>query len=574
MTPLQMRLLAAAAMFTAPLAATDSSQAQVSIYGGVSSLAPAVLQRAAECFGAQAPLLNPGAAPTSQPPGAVTVTVSGVTSTTNCTAAPALPSVQINMETAGERLDVQAVFQNSPSVLGAFTSAAGVANQLLPTLHFATSAFPIPDADVATYNAGGTYIHAITKTVGVAAPGTSPAAGQTANPAARFGPLVQIPIFIAPIAVVYSPVYKKVVAANGAVTSYSFNITAPVRQGLLRLDRPTYCKIFNGQITNWNDPAIQATNGAPILDSNGNVIGYQPIYDPKDPDVLAGKPFSVPIELVGRSDVSGENMIFTRALAAQCSGLTGVANQYADATLILPTTLTAAGGTAAAGSGQFTTRARNSLVAPYIAFSTTPKGPAGTELVQGRIGYITPDWAAPYNTTYGLSHAALASYTDPLIFLEPTAETAQAAYSNITLPADVDPIDPANWAQPASKTAQIAAPTAKTGYPIVGAEQILAYTCYADTQKSSDVNVGYRLNEFIGFLLRSPLMTAKTGILASNGFSPLPSPLRVSAYNEFVSNANGDNLFVSPKSDVIQATGATKRTLFAHNPVCDAYAGD
>jgi ABC-type phosphate transport system substrate-binding protein len=562
-----------AAAFALVLSALGQACAQVPIYGGVSYMAPFVLRFASDCFGPQLPLYTPGSAPSTFPTGTYTITTKGGTSTTACGSTKVLPNIQLNLEISGARPDVQAFYQHSPSVLGAYLDSSG-ASATFPTLHFATTDLPIPDPDVTVYLAGGTTLKSINKTISFAAPGATPQAGQSPNPSALYGPMVQIPLFIAPIAIAFSPVYKKVVQANGTVASYSFHFTAPRTKnvGFLRLDTVTLCKIFNGQITNWNDPALAALNGAPILNAAGAVTGYTPINDPKDPDVLAGRAFSVPIELVGRSDLSGETMIFTRALAAQC-GLPGVNNQYADASSTLPTALRATSGTATPGSGQFTTRGLKQLVASYVSFTARPSGAAGTELVQGRITYITPDWASPYNNAYGLAPTTIQSLVNPAWFLLPTPSTAEAAYSNLALPTDIDPTDPANWVQQASKTAPIAAPTTAAGYPIVGTENLLVYTCYADKLRYSDGNVGYRLNQFVAFLLHSPLMWVRGGILESNGFAPLPGALRNAAYAEFVSNANGDNLQISSKSDVLQPNGANRRILFAHNPVCDAYPG-
>ncbi len=56
-----------------------------------------------------------------------------------------------------------------------------------------------------------------------------------------------------------------------------------------------------------------------------------------DPNVTPGANWSVPIELVGRSDSAGATAIFTRALAAQCASITG--NQYLNGSTTLPAPL-------------------------------------------------------------------------------------------------------------------------------------------------------------------------------------------------------------------------------------------
>ena len=122
------------------------------------------------------------------------------------------------------------------------------------------------------------------------------------------GAAVQVPFFVLPVAVAYNPVY----GLKGA-TELKFNVKVPgtingVVAGGLRLNRAAYCKIFNGDIKNWNDAALK------VLNSNVSLA------DPSDTTRFASE--GVPIRLVGRADNSGTTDIFTRALATQCSGLT------------------------------------------------------------------------------------------------------------------------------------------------------------------------------------------------------------------------------------------------------------
>ena len=126
--------------------------------------------------------------------------------------------------------------------------------------------------------------------------------------------------------------------------------------------------------------------------------------------------------------------------------------------------------------------------------------------------------------------------------------------------------------QAPSKSAAIATPTATNGYPLVGTTQILAYTCYADQASKSDINVGYKVNRFVYFYLKNPIVTASTGILNTYGFAPLPAAFRTAEYNAFVLPSTATT-YISPKSDVIQTSGTKVTVLFKHNSACDSVQG-
>src|SRR3546814_19751333 len=114
--------------------------------------------------------------------------------------------------------------------------------------------------------------------------------------------MIQFPSLVAPVTIAFDPVYKKVRNADNSVTEYSFNLRFPRADGSggLRLDQDTVCKIFNGQITNWNDPALKALNGN---------------QDLKDPSDTAA--FDVPLQIVGRADSSGPRSLWTRFLSSE-----------------------------------------------------------------------------------------------------------------------------------------------------------------------------------------------------------------------------------------------------------------
>jgi ABC-type phosphate transport system substrate-binding protein len=606
MTNTKIRALAGASLLLgAGLAASAQAQVTAQVYGGGSSLSAPYVRQAEDCFGARAPLFTPGAAASDPTPGTYQVNVAGVPTTTNCSTTQVDPSAQFFIEASGSGAGVLAFFQHNPNALGSYTDTDGTTGHFFPAMHYATSDTAMGSAGVGVYNGGGVTEPATGKSVNVVAPGVSPGAGQFANPAATYGAMVQIPLLITPITVPFSPVYKKVVQGDGTVKSYSFNFTYSATKHDLRLDLVTYCKIFNGQITDWNDPAIAALNGKAIkksgvLDTTKGINGYTPIYDPTDPDVDPANPkaWSLPIELVGRADGSGTTSIFTRALAAQCDGLAGVTNKFADATSTLPGAVLPASQPAAPGSGQFTTKSGSGGVAGYLKFAD-PTGAAGTTVRTGKIAYLSPDYVGPVNTSYGLVYAALQNYDNavsgatPQVFVLPLASKAAASFGSVLPPSGADAADPSKWVQAPSKAAAIATPHG-TGYPIVGTTQILVYTCYQDAGATPADNIGYKMNQFLKFYVKNPMVAAGAitgtpgsgGILALNGFAPMPGAWKTAEYNTFVLPSASNPLYVSSHADVlgpkldpvthlqIIKNGVPQtKVVWAHNTACNAVTG-
>jgi phosphate transport system substrate-binding protein len=181
-----------------------------------------------------------------------------------------------------------------------FTGAAGNINPFgtWNNVQLAFSEAPAAVSDITAYNAN---------------------ANSAANKA---GAAIQVPFFVIPIAFAYNPVY-----GTKSGVDYKFNAKFPqsvngVVAGGIRLNKSAYCKIYNGEITNWNDSALQVLNGNQSLrDVNDNAARWTSE--------------GAPIRLVGRADRSGGSDVFTRAMAAQCNGLVTV-NKYQRAAESLP----------------------------------------------------------------------------------------------------------------------------------------------------------------------------------------------------------------------------------------------
>ena len=377
----------------------------------------------------------------------------------------------------------------------------------------------------------------------------------------RYGPAIQIPVYVAPVVIDYSPVYAKVTDGLGNITSYSFKVAGARSDGSggLKLTRAQYCGILSGTITNWNQlPATVVTKAT------------------ADPAA-----FDVPIVLAGRSESSGTTGILTRALAAQCGG------SYVNSTSTLPaavvsgavfnkgTTPTFSG--SAEVVGKFTVANGNDGVAQLVAYHPDPTGAAGTRTQNGRIGYNGPDFTLPAVTyteqnTYGLNTASLQVNGTGSTYAAPTAANAVAAFGGIQPPQSkgtsgaydstvtaTNRANPLDWVYPANKflidnstgavttTANpLASPT--KGYPIVGTSNVLLYTCYADAPTRQAIDgvwatfMGKTTRDSTGTTTASAIPTAlftdgNKGVLAVGGLAAMPLAWRNAVAETFLKSS-------------------------------------
>jgi ABC-type phosphate transport system substrate-binding protein len=135
----------------------------------------------------------------------------------------------------------------------------------------------------------------------------------TGNGVTLGGPAIQFPLFVVPITIAYDSDYGvnkagHTMALNVQWTG-NFNGTTIAS---MRLNAQAYCSIFNGDITNWNDPQLTALNKK------------VPLYDPVNDTLTRWNTDGVPMRLVGRMDNSGSTDIFTRHLAAVCGSTAGL----------------------------------------------------------------------------------------------------------------------------------------------------------------------------------------------------------------------------------------------------------
>ena len=152
----------------------------------------------------------------------------------------------------------------------------------------------------------------------------------------------------------------------------------------LELPRETYCGIVNGEITEWNDPAI----------ANANPNAQLP---------------EIPISWIHRSDGSGTTFLFTNHIQAACPNWQG----GADKTVEWPTGIGAKG---------------NEGIAAQVAQT------------EGGVGYV--EYA--YATENGISAAAIENQSGNII--APSPEAASLVFEGETIPEDfaLTVADPAN----------------------------------------------------------------------------------------------------------------------------------
>ena len=397
-----------------------------------------------------------------------------------------------------------------------------------------------------------------------------------------FGPAIQVPIVVAPIAIAYDPVYAKQRNAATTVDEYHFTVAGARADGSggLKLTRAQYCGILNGTITNWNQLPTSVVN-----------------KDPADPAA-----FNVPIRLVGRSETSGTSSLFTRAIAAQCTGLsvntgvggtspsTAIVNKFGNSENKLPTdgSVVIAGtaytstpsavsptnslsgaffdkGTGAItigteAAGLYTVSNGNDGVAAATNYHPDPSTTVGDRTLNGRIAYVSPEQTLPSTlingtNAYGLNTASLQVNGAGTTYAGPDAKQATAAFGSSKPPQSKgtagaydstvttsDRANPLDWVQLADKSVPLAAPA--KGYPIVGSSNALLYTCYATPARRQAVD-GY-FASLVGKVTKDNLnqlqpalmfVDPANGLFAKSGLSALPGAWRTAIAETFLKNS-------------------------------------
>jgi phosphate transport system substrate-binding protein len=432
----------------------------------------------------------------------------------------------INYVSTGSGRGIGGVFSNS---VGAWTPYPGT--PATGGVHYGVSETAIDNANRLYYDTGsisGTYS---------GSQGTPPAGGTKA----LGGALVQFPLLIAPVTIAFDPQYTD---GNGVTRTLNIKTsTARAASGGLKLDKAAYCALFGAPIggaapiTNLNDPRLTALNS--LTGVNGVSL-----KNPADTTT-----FSVPIQLVGRSDNSGTTTLWTRHLSAVCNvnpapAAVDASNPYTNDSNILPASLVAANTT-----GKYNVASGSEGVAAALDYT------AGRD--HFRIGYIGPDFVLPYvlktnANTFGLKTADLKNNADKYVAPSPAGalaafgaslppqSTGTGAYA-AAVTANGLRANPEDWTAAPDRSSPQANPSRfKAGsttvlnaaaYPIIGTSNFLTYTCFADAPKRE------LLVKYLNWYNTSNVVIKPTptnaGVLASAGLSPLPLAWRTAIAQTF-----------------------------------------
>lgn len=469
--------LIAASSLAAPAFATDYNTA---IHGGGASLPAPYLRQAGNCYGVDTALLKRTGSSSA-------ATTQSVTPYASCSD---YSNNTLNYISTGSGVGLKGFFTNHPSEFGYLTNGSSY----YPDVDFAVSETALGQADVNVYNNGGTS-SAVGSTYSFAAPNTAPVTGQFANPKDSFGAMIQIPALVAPVAIAYNPIYT-----NSRGQSFQLN-----DGNVIELSQEKYCKIFAGQITNWNDVSTSLKNS-------------------DDPDTASA--FSVPLHVVVRSDSSGTSSLFTRHLATACGTYLGESlstNPFYHRSV---STYASLGITGLYSADQ------SSGVAEAIAAAN------------GGIGYVGLDYVGDYGVAtgsdYGLVAASLQNKAGS--YVAPSPASALAGFTaGFTAPSSAaDLANPAKWVVAATDYSNpgLANPDGSTSYPIVGTSNFLFYSLYATAARTNTVR------DFITWYYSNAVVNGSTGILQSAGFAPVPDTLRSQILNSFINGSDGNGLTI------------------------------
>jgi ABC-type phosphate transport system substrate-binding protein len=542
------------------------------VYGGGSSLLAPYARQFADCYGKPADLVAQTSSPPTTPPSFVDETLFNYPGEgTKGTGAQNCVSQNINNTTttwyisAGSGNGIASLFGHDPVTFFGEVNANGP--QFFAEQMYANSDAGLGSTDVGCYDNGS----CTEKGAVIGAPGTpcNTVGSPYPVPAQCYGPLIQYPVSIDPVAIFYPSggIYEKVSGSGVKEIDYTFKVSHSSKDGGLRLSQNTLCGIWNRVITNWNDPAITADNGGVSLES------------PKDP--TPATQWSVPLTPVGRSDSSGTTSIITRHLANICANYNG--NQYANGATTLPAGLQ--GNTYNPANpnypgvdlpNEITLAPNSSGVTQYVAFTQIPQNeknqcPSGTVLPTGysdciqqaRVGYVGADYVMPYvkgshTNSYNLFQSTLLNHAgnwEPASpkgavaafkGIQPPQSNAKGGYCTQAPPTCSGGArnDPTQWAESTDKGQPLADPTATTAYPLVGTTNELLYTCYANP--TSEANLSGQLS----YVETADINTDPTnGILAAAGLSPLPKQWLTAIDQSFITGKDGLGLNVQTVSN-------------------------
>jgi phosphate transport system substrate-binding protein len=237
------------------------------------------------------------------------------------------------------------------------------------------------------------------------------------------------------------------------------------------------CGVFSGRLTDWSQITGSGRTGA--------------------------------INVVYRNESSGTTELFTRFLNAKCAetGTFAVTTSFASSY---------SGG----------------LPAGAVPAVTSQGVMDALNAVDGRITYMSPDYAAP--TLAGLDDATKVA---KVAGVSPAPANVSAAIAAVAVPTAANLSNPNAWVPVFAATTNpsdpsvVAYPT--TGYPILGFTNLVFSQCYADATQTTQVRAFF--NRHYGALAANNNDAA----ISSNRFVPLPSAWKTAVRNSFVTASSG-----------------------------------
>ena len=523
------------------------------VFGGGSSLIAPYWRQISDCYGNPADLITKGTPPTFVDENLFNYTR---TPPQNCATTHINTTETTWYISTGSGSGILGLFGHDPKSYWGVVNTNG--NQNFLYVSYAASDAGLGTNDVSVYNNGGNETEG-SVTVTVNPPGGSCQnnfANPYPNPAQCYGPMVQFPASVDPVAVFYTNggIYEKQSGAGQKEVDYHLNVQSGTKYGGLRLSPNSVCGIYNGKITNWNDPSLTADNNGTLLE------------DPNDTTPTGS--WSVTLIPVARADSSGTTSIFTRHLANVCASYPG--NEYTTGA----TTISGAGAGSLVGqtynvnnpnypgvdtAGLITMAPNSAGVAQYVAFTQSPSNKGnlcskGTALLNGytdciqqsRIGYVGADYVLPYvsesqTNSYNLFSAALENAQNQFIAVSPAAallafgtalppQTTSTGRYCATCTQNGMRNDPTAWVEGLSPNVPLANPQESGAYPLVGTTNFLGYSCYASS------GVLANLTGQINYMETSQINTNRKGILGAAGLSALPKAWTKAIDDAFVTN--------------------------------------
>ncbi len=617
-------VLSTAATFAA---AVHPVAAQTAVYGGGSTLVSLAMRQAMDCYNAQTVTsdgysFSTGFNAATPTPGLLPATPDGA----NCSQLGALGTVGLYAAVgsgAGQRAfitnDPKQLLRGSapslslPAVPPVFleSSVPALATYPYARVDFGAGDSPLPSSPTNTPSVTAlTNFSSVSNWQNQTTITASNASSATAYNAAAFGPAIQLPMIEAPVAIVVNT--NATPTATWTINSAG---TAGAPGSAIQLSTAQLCAIFSGEVRDWSSTAAIAA-----LDNAGQAR-VQTFMDDNTGNGGAAQAYvsnSLPIQIAFRSDGSGTSFILTNFLANSCPQLddtagshnyakifTGVGVTFASTVVTLndqvtgttTTTTIAAKTNASAANLPSTTFANliaNIKAVKGVDVSTGAGGwlagngtgevadtvnsnaqDANGNYLGGRIGYVSNDFAKPYNPAASAPLSASVQNDDQRArgvyhpgdlgesFVAPTPASADNAFRSVAVPtgttytawnlynqqyaagatlADGVTVVPADGKVSGVNVvgkSQLGLPIIAGAYPVTGTTFAYLYSCY------NTASAPTRVADITNFLNWFYSSQDAASVLQNNGFNALNSAFVTAISSSYLASGSGTAIAAS-----------------------------